>query len=176
MYNVDVYNNTLFYTIIINNPASLTPNRSWCFLQIVPCNSFVNLFNDVEEQHYIGSDTQLTSYIGTVTEKMIFYLMYIQLLIQQKFYKNKTNYWRILFFSFNNLEYCIKYNTENQPVIDILIKGEFSIAFNEDKSITIIYFTLYNIDLTTYKPVGDNSFIIAINNLKCTLAVEIIIF
>lgn len=177
MYNVDVYNNTLFYTIIINNPASLTPiDPDVFFAEIVPCNSFVNLFNDVEEQTFIiiGSDTQLTSYIGSVTEKNDFYVMYIRSTIDtiEILQKTKQIIEEFYFFSFNNLEYCIKYNTENQPVIDILIKGEFSITFNEDNSITIIYFTLYNIDLTTYNTIiGDNSFIIAINNLKCTLSI-----
>jgi hypothetical protein len=177
MYNIDIYNNTFYYTVIISNQASLTPiDPDVFFNEIITCKTFVNLFNNVAEQTFIiiGSSTQLLSYITSIVTPSDFYIMYIRstFTTSEIVLKSKQIPEEFYFFTFNNTEYCIKYNSVNQFIIDIIIKEEYSLIFNTDTTIDIVYFTLYNIDETTFNAIKSaNSLIIVINNLIGTLTI-----
>lgn len=175
MYNMDVYNNVFYYTVIIKNNSSITPiDPDVFFKEIITCKTFINLFNNVDEQTFIiiGSETQLSSYITSVVTPSDFYIMYIRSSINTIEIIKKTQQIseEFYFFNFNNTEYCIKYSIVNQIIIDIIKNGEYSLIFNADNTIDLIYFISYNIDLATFTIIKtSNSFIIAINNLKGTV-------
>ena len=175
MYNIDVYNNTFYYTVVSKNPASITPiDPDQYFKEIINCKTFIKLYNNISHNTsvIIGSSTQLSSYIGTVSNPSDYYLMYIRNIINTDQIVLQTNQIieEYFFFTFNNIKYAVR-NTNNN-LIDIITAGEFSIEFNNDETIDLIYFTSYNINLPTFTSIiSANTFIISIKNIIGSISI-----
>lgn len=182
MYNIDIYNNTFYYSVVYINSATLVNINPVEYVnEIITSKSFISLFNNEKYQTFIivGSTTQLNNFISLATPYNYIishetYLMYIRQTINTfeiipLSTQNKSEYF---FFIFKSINYCIKQNLDNQNLIDIINTNEYSLTLNNDSSITLIYFIPYNINKNTYIAIkNSNSFIIAIENKIATLSI-----
>lgn len=170
MYNVDVLNNIMNYSIVSINTSALTPiDPEQYFNEIITCNTFIITFDkDVVNYNVIGSETQLNNYINiTISNPDDNYTMYVRHLINtsQIIKRAQQIDTEFYFFTFNHTDYCI--NLINQDLINIIILNEYSLYLTTDGSFTInlIYFTNKKIDKITYNSIiNSGSFIINITN------------
>jgi hypothetical protein len=175
MYNIDIYNNTFYYTVVTINSASITPiNPDLFFKELTDCLSFQNLYNDVDSSTYcvLGSDVQLNSYIGVVSNPSGFHFMYIRkyLITDKIILKTNQIHEEYFFFTYSNIKYAIR--NINQNIIDIIKTGEYSIILNNDGTYNLKYFIKYDIDSSTFTAITQaNLFIISVQNIKNSIAI-----
>jgi len=175
MYNVDVYNNTFYYTVVAINIASITPiDPNLFFKELTDCISFQNLYNNVDQNTYVavGSTTQLNPYIGTIINPSDYYFMYVREVINTDKIIIRTSQIseEYFFFEYANNNYAIRIIHQN--LIDIINTGEYSITFNNDETSDLIYFTSYKINPATYSAIiAANLFIISVKNIKNSISI-----
>ena len=175
MYNIDIYNNSFYYTVVSKNNASITPiDPDIYFKEVINCKTFIDLYNNISNNTYaiIGSSTQLNVYIGTINNPSDYYLMYIRNSINTDKIVLQTNQIpeEYFFFTFNNVKYAIRDVDTNLNLINIINTGEFSIQFNNDNTVNLVYFISYKIDSQTFTSIiSSNSFIISIKNIIGTI-------
>lgn len=169
MYNVDVYNNGINFTVVQKNPASLVPIDPEQYLrEVSTCTSFIEMFDrDVETFIAIGEESIMSSYIAGVSSPDDNYIMYYRKRvttqeIQVKALQAQSEFY---FFSINNVEYCIKDTQTNAFIIEILKEREFNIQSSGNGSIDVIYFERHEIDSTTYASIKTaNAYIVTVSN------------
>jgi hypothetical protein len=176
MYNVDKYNNTIYYSVVKNNPTALTPINSEDYLkEVIGCASFADVYEqDYETFVAVGEISILSGFIPAVKVPDKQYIMYMRDVLNTiEIQKWSTQAVEDFFtFSFNNVSYCIKNIPENQDVISKIASKEYSLKFNNDGSVDIIYFVKQVIDFDTFNSIKvSNAFIIVISNYIRSLEV-----
>jgi hypothetical protein len=164
MFNVDIYNNDVYFSTI--NVSTTDPvNPSNYFQEIITCNTFINAFNNDDKSFFvIGTYTQLSPFISNNTT-ITGYYMYIRNIWNNAIILLKTTQIadEYYFFTYNNIDYII--SNIYADIINILKTNEFNLQKNSDGTFNIVYFNVYNINLTTYTNINtSNKFLIAINN------------
>jgi hypothetical protein len=168
MYNVDIYNCTMSYSVVVKNAASVVPIDPEKYVgEISTCKSFVEIFNrDVETFVVVGDESVLNGYIGGVTTPDENYVMYYRKTITTPEIAKKNIQAESEFytFKFNFTEYCIRRIAGNQPIIDILESGEYSMIINTN-DVEVVYFEKNIIDQTTFGAITTaNAHIVTISN------------
>jgi len=169
MYNVDVYNNTIYYTVVKKNPTALTPiDPQAYFSEIVFCESFAEMYDsDYQTFIAIGEASTLSGYVNAVgipNKQYAMYLRYVESTpeIIKKVAQSPQEFY---FFQFNNVDYCIKNISTNQDIIDKIATGEYSLKFNSDDTTDIVYFKKVTIDLSTFTAIqAANAYIVTVSN------------
>jgi hypothetical protein len=168
MYNIDVYNNDVYFTVV-NIPAnSLVPIDPQVYMkEIITSTTFIDKFNNGDNTYIIvGVYSSLSSFL-TVSRPDANYLMFIRYTLSAIPIINKTTQIanEYYFFTFNNNDYALVINSITQPTIDILIKKEFSMSKNIDGTYDIVYYDIHIINKTIYNQINNNgSFLINVNN------------
>lgn len=176
MYNVDAYNKTICFTVVMKNQLSLSPiDPKFHFSEISTCVSFTELFNRDEETFVlVGSEANLNQYLGSVTTPNKNYVMYYRTLINTTEIvlrsSNQTD--EFLFFKHNTIEYGIKKIPANQDLVDIIESGEFGLNINTDNTIDVVKFDKNIIDAIAYNAAKTaNAYLINISNYHKSLEV-----
>lgn len=168
MYNVDLYNHTIYYSVIQKNPAALISiDPELYFQEIITVNSFQEIYNrDIETFIAIGDEANLIGYTSAVVSPDPNYVMYIRKVIttEEIVLRKNQSPDEFYFFSINNIQYGIKNTALNLDIITILQKNEFNLKVNQT-NVDFIYFEKYEIDLNTYNAIQtSNAHIITIGN------------
>lgn len=174
MYNVDVLNNTMNYSVVIKNSTLTTLiNSEQYFKEITTCTTFIVTFDkDIQTFNIIGSETQLSNYMIQVINPDDNYTMYIRRIINtiEIIKRAQQIADEFYFFTFNHIEYCT--NHINQNLINILINNEYSLFINIDGTTDLIYFENHKINKIIYDTIKNTgSFIISIENYILTLPI-----
>lgn len=169
MYNIDVYNNSIYFMIVNPQATSLTPiDPSQYLLEITTCETFTELYDRDEETFIaVGYEQYLSGYLNGVGTPDKNYVMYYRKVITTSEIKIRTRQSEIdyFFFSFNGINYCIKYNITNQDLIDKINTKEYSLTNITQNSMDLVYFEKHIIDKNTFTAITNaNSYIITISN------------
>lgn len=175
MYNIDKYNNTLYFTTVAKSGSSLTPiNSENYFTEISKCSSFIDIFNkNVNTKTIIGTELDLQSYVNSVSNPSEDYVAYYRNILTTTEIMLKTTQIEeeFYFFNFDGKKYVIRNTLINQPIIDILETGDFYLYIN-NTSIDLVYFEKNYINLTVATTIQTSgSFIISISSYILSLEI-----
>lgn len=173
MYNIDIYNQTISFTVVQKNPASLQAIDPEQYMrEISKSKTFAEAFNrEVETYVVVGEETELSSYLPGIMTTNDNYIMYYRksLLtteIQKRTLQSASEFY---IFKYDFVDYCIKDIAANQVIIDILKSEDFSINVNTN-DVELIYFEKHVINSTAFLAIKSaNSYIVLINNYRKTL-------
>lgn len=176
MYNVDQYNNTLYYSVVKKNPGSLTPiDPVSYFSEISNCSSFIEIYErDTETYIAIGQKSILEGYIAAITVPNPNYVMYLRSTIDtiEIIPKKRQVEDEFYFFTYKNGHYCIRTIPENTDIINILKTGDYSLSFDGSGTTTVVQLVKYEIDLNIFTAINAaNAFTITISNLVKSLEI-----
>lgn len=168
MYNVDVYNNDVYFTIIKKSPNNVNSiNSKTFFSEIITSTTFINMYNDGDGTFIlIGTVANFNTYTS-ITNTNPKYKIFIRNIstdipIVKKKRQISDEYY---IFTFNNIEYALQINDENQPTIDILLNNEYHISLNSNGLYDLVYYDIYDINLAIYSQISAaGNFIISISN------------
>jgi hypothetical protein len=163
MYNVDIYNNDVYFTVINIPPNSIVPIDPQVFMkEIITSTTFIDLFNNGDQSYIIvGTFDNLSPYIDVQlpdsTYRMFirYTLSSVPIILQTT--QIPTEYY---FFTYNNISYSIAINTANLPAIAILKEGEFSMTENTLGTFDLVYYDIHTINLSTYNQIVTAGFFI----------------
>lgn len=180
MYNIDVYNNTLYYSIIQINPLITTPSSDPIFYlnEIITSSSFEKLYNNLKYSTFaiIGTYAQLSQYINLINSNNEdpTYNMYIRntLITSEIIYQTNQITNEFLFFTFKNINFAIKKTDSNQHIIDILNKNEYNLDYSNIQNVIITYYDVYTINNSIYNSIKVfKNYILDIQNLIGTVKI-----
>lgn len=174
MYNIDVYNNKIYFTTVVKSPVSLIPINTYdIFNEIHTSSTLINMFNKIEENYIIvGSEVNLSIFVSTINvsniskNHAIFYKDSMQTNIVKR---NKQIFGEFYFFTFKDIDYAIQNIPENADIINVLEQNEFYLDLN---TMILYYYTVHLVDEVTFnnaKTAG--SYISVINNYRRELAI-----
>ena len=173
MYNIDLYNQNIALTVVKKNSVIENLNPELYFKEISKCKTFLDIYSlDRSETSFvIGTEEQLITYLNVVTEPTDSYIVYFRQIIPNINIQIHTlqSPAEFLIFKYDNIDYCITKNYENQDVLHYITSHNFSLSIN-DNNVDFIYFEKYIIDKNTFTAIETaNSFIIIVKSYIKTL-------
>lgn len=174
MYNIDKYNNTLYFTVVSKSGSSVVPiNSETYFTEISKCASYIDFFNNksVNTKVVIGNELDLSPFISAVVSPSEDYIVYYRnILTTTEIIKRTTQIdSEFYFFTFNGDKYAIRDTILNQPIIEILDSGDFFLYINNN-SVDLVYFEKHYANLSIVTSIQNSgSFIISISGYLLSL-------
>jgi hypothetical protein len=178
MYNIDLYNNTMYFTVISKNTADpdIDIDPEYYFEELTISKSFIEMFEKDSETFIItGEESSLSGFIGAVTSPNENYAMFYRNLIENSPIKvrNTEPLNEYYTFMFNNTTFCFPNNTNNQPLIDIIESNDYYLRLNTNtQTYDVVYFVKNIIDKNTFTAIRTaGAHIISISNFIKSLEV-----
>lgn len=169
MYNIDKYNNTLYFTTVTKSGSSVIPiNIEDYYNEIIYSKSYIDFFNNslTNNRVIIGEQIDLEPFVSSVVTPDNNYIVYYRNIITTTEIIKKTSQIEdeFYFFTFNQKQFVIRNSTVNENIINILETGDFYIKVNNN-SVDLIYFEKHIINLAISNSIQNSgSFIISISS------------
>lgn len=168
MYNVDIYNNDFYLTVVTTSQTSVEKINPQVFMsELSTSKTFIDLFNTKDASYVIvGIYEDLNQYIN-INNANANYQMFLRKSIASAPIIHHTTQIEneYYFFKYINNNYAITINTENQSAIQILKTGDFHMNLNIDGTYEIVYFNIHIINMEAFNQINTSGlFLISVNN------------
>jgi len=169
MYNIDVYNNGIYFTGVSKNLSAFTiVDMEAMFKDVVFSNVFIKLFEDSVESFIImGNESYLSSFITGTTGLSDYHWVFLKytmtnIPIELKKLQILENYF---VFTFNGNDYIL--SKDHTDIYDIIQDGNFNIVKTVNNTYDLIYFVPHKISTTAYNTIKNTGlYIVLISNYR----------
>lgn len=168
MYNVDIYNQDIYLTVVKKNTISeVLQEPLFYFKEITHCKSFLEEYSSdkIFQFFVIGNEDVLDPYLDALTSEDDNYVIYFRHIIEDLGIQLHTlqSTTEFFVFEYDNTNYCIK-KSNNEIIMEYISSGDYALLI-ENNIINFIYFKKQLIDETVFNAIETtNSFIILVKN------------
>lgn len=153
MYNIDVYNNSIYFSVI--QPSSKTLDTYMYFNEVSKNSIFAEIYNrDVETHVVIGFKENLEALLTDMPQPRdpnLVVFVRNSITTQEIHVKTNQAVDGLVIFKFLEKEYYIRDTLENQFLITLIVNSQYYMYYNgTNNSTEIIYYDTHIVDKQTY--------------------------